>query len=206
MANFAKISAARRLGLTSDPMVAWVTDSPPAAPGPWLLGAALTFTSGKLQEAAVNPASILGFAADPSLQTGSAPPPLVDAAVLTAVGLGASFSGIRRRFYPATQAVTYVGTLGTSTASGGAPGDTALALTDVGSKFGLRPVNSSGVSTVGGTWILDRAAATTNAIAKVIALVDPIGAKETDTPVAGVNSGQALVEFVIINSGQLLYN
>lgn len=201
MANFATIQPHRRLGLTSDPMVAPIAATSPAVA--WRLGAALIYTSGLLVSAAANPTVILGFAADPASTDPTSP--TIGAETLVAVGSGTSQAGKRRRFYPAQHGMTFLGSLGTSTVSGGAPGDTALAITDIGTKFGLAPVTSAGVASTTGIWILDRAAGTSNLICKVIALVDPIGAKETDTPVGGINTGQALVEFVVINTACSLY-
>jgi hypothetical protein len=171
----------------------------------------------------VSPAvSFLGFASEPYTATGSfTTPPGTEQ--LPAVAAGTTINGIRRRFYPVGPQIKFVGTLDTA----GNISATALSLADVGSYFCLRPINNTTAAAGNGlltlpnstiaaanvVWILDRttgatlspslsttptSAAGAGGCCLVTKLIDPPGAKTTDTPVAGVNSGQSLVEFVVV--------
>lgn len=196
MAAVKKIVAFRRWGLGSDPDYQWLS----TAGESWLDGAAIIYTSGLLKEAAQEPLNVLGFADAPFTAPGSfttAP----GTETFPAVGAGSAITRVRRPVSLALPNTTFLGSLTTSASATPA----ALAIADVGALFALASVDPTSATLArlnpAGVWILDRTAPSTNAskIAKVIRLIDPIGATSNDTPVAGLNSGQALVEFMIVS-------
>jgi hypothetical protein len=161
----------------------------------WQDGALMAFTSGLLVEAlnaaAVN--TICGVAASPfTLAITASGGSAIGSEVQPKVGGGTSISGVRRSVYPIYPGTLFVGSIDTS----GSQGATALSVTDVGSVSvaKLQTVNASGALTEHAFWILDRTAGN-NLTAVITRLIDPPGAKFGDTPVPGINTGQALVEF-----------
>jgi hypothetical protein len=165
--------------------------------------------------APVNPAvTFLGFASEPySPSVTATGGTAIGTEQLAAVGAGTTINGVTRRLYPCGPQIKFVGTLDGS----GAVAAVALSLADVGSYFVIRAIRTDTGASIGAlpnttvdpslvVWILDRtgapalnAAPNTVSVALVTRLIDPPGAKVTDSPSAGVNSGQSKVEFVIVN-------
>ena len=195
MANVAKIQTRARWGLHHDPDYAWLA----TAGQSWLTGAAINFTSGLLIEPGQEPTQIIGFADEPFTAPGSfttAP----GTETFPAVGAGVAITRVRRHVSLCGSTNTFTGTLTTDASA--SPG--ALAIADIGTNFPLVSVDPTSATLArlnpAGVWILSRVAPAANSskIAKVIRLIDPIGATTNDTPIPGVNSGQALVEFMIV--------
>jgi hypothetical protein len=174
----------------------------------WLIGALLGYSSGLLVELTGNTANgvtantVLGIASSPftaaiTASGGSA----IGQETIPAVGAGSAITGPRRFYYPATEIQTFIGSLDTS----GGLGNTALSVTDIGNTFAMNSINpvTGALVASGGTWILNRTGTTKTAM--VLALVDPPGAKSTDVPnIAQGNTGQSLVEFIVLPGGRLL--
>jgi hypothetical protein len=175
----------------------------------WLDGAAMAFTSGLLVEATratmggyasgaipqtTLAALLVGFAASPfTLAITASGGSAIGAETLPKVGSGTAQTGVRRTFYSVKTTSFWTGSIDTSGGQG-----TALAATDVGTMFNLAPVlASSGAITANKQWIVDRTALANAFMAVVTRLIDPIGATSADTPISGINSGQAVVEFSI---------
>ena len=165
----------------------------------WQDGAVMAFASGLLVEA-LNAAAVnttIGIAASPfTLAVTASGGSAIGTETQPKVGAGTSITGVRRSIYPWMPAdgTTYSGSIDTS----GSQGATALAATDIGNAgatFQLQSVNSSGALTEHSFWILDRTAGG-HVPTVVLRLIDPPGAKFGDTPVPGINTGQALVEFI----------
>ena len=199
LANF---QPSRRFGLTDNPQIATFA----TAGQSWTLGALVNWAAaGTISECAGNTANgvvvytIAGIASSPFTPAITASGgTVIGQETVPAVGGGTSISAPRRAFYPARALITYIGTIDTS----GSPGATGLALADLGATFALNSVNAAlALVASGGTWIVNRTGTTKAAI--VFALVDPPGAKTTDTPNLGAgNSGQSLVEFALLTGTQ----
>lgn len=176
----------------------------------WLDGAVLAWASGTLVEPASS--TLGGFATGPVYQTTLGPNLLGFAAspftlAITAsggsaigtetigkVGSGTAQTGVRRSLYLAKTTSFWTGSIDTSGSQG-----TALAATDVGTLFTLDPVlASSGAITANKQWIVNRTLRANALTVVCTRLIDPIGATSADTPLPGVNSGQALIEFSVM--------
>jgi len=175
----------------------------------WLDGAALAVTSGLLVEATratmggyasgaipqtTLAALLVGFAASPfTLAITASGGSAIGTETQPKVGSGTAITGVRRSLYSVKTTSFWTGSIDTSGGQG-----TALAAADVGTMFGLAPVTaSSGAVTAGAQWIVNRTALANTFMAVVTRLVDPPGATSADTPVPGINTGQAVVEFSI---------
>jgi hypothetical protein len=205
MASYAVIRPSQHKYALMKGMIASTSPSPA-----WLDGAVLSTASGLLVEPANT--TLGGFATGPVYQTTLGPNIIgfaasaftlaatavggaaIGAETQSPVGAGSAISGVRRTFYRIDQPITWTGSLDTS----GSQGATALSVTDVGTLFSLSPVNASGAITAGGQWIVNRTLLANGLTVKVTRLIDPPGAKFGDTPVPGINTGQALVEFVVL--------
>jgi hypothetical protein len=194
MASYAVIRPSQLNGLYKDPMMSLMAANPPSPT--WQDGGLLAFTSGLLvsaqNAAAVN--TVIGVAASASvLNATTAGGNPIGLESQSAVGAGSAIVGVRRTFYAISPLNSFTGSIDTS----GSQGATALSVTDIGTAFKLQSVNAAGALTNNAFWILDRTGGG-NLTAVVTRLIDPPGAKFGDTPIPGINSGQALVEFTIV--------